>query len=113
MRATPVPTLMVFVAWAAAASTTKGVHGVVVRFWQLAASRERRLAREWDVRVLGRPDRLETALLQRAGEFRRRHRIIGKEHRAAEMHVPLPRCLLVQRGRLAGVAGRRYRLPIL
>src|ERR1700739_1447638 len=41
------------------------------------------------MRVLGRPDRLETALLKRAGKLRRRHRIIGKEHRAAEMHVPL------------------------
>src|ERR1700730_7968422 len=65
------------------------------------------------MRVLGRPDRLETALLQRAGKLRRRHRIIGKEHRAAEMHVPLPCWVLVRRRRLARGADRRYRLAIL
>src|SRR5262249_40749090 len=59
-------------------------HGVVVRFRQIAASWEWRLARQRDVRVLRCPNRLETALLKRADKLRRRHRIIGKEHRAAE-----------------------------
>ena len=36
------------------------------------------------MRVLGRPDRLETALLKRAGKLHRRHGIIGEEHRAAK-----------------------------
>src|SRR5215472_4243297 len=44
------------------------------------------------MRVLGRPDLLETALLERAGKLRRRHRIIGEEHRATEMHTTLPCC---------------------
>src|SRR5438270_10493503 len=57
------------------------------------------------MRVLGRPDRLETALLERAGKLRRRHRIIGKEHRAAEMHTALPcsrlySCLVRSKGPL-------------
>src|ERR1700758_4657321 len=88
------------------------VHRVVVLLGQIAASRKRRLARQRNMRVLGRPDRLETALLKRAGKLRRRHRIIGKEHRAAEMHVPLLCWVLVRRQRLARGAGRRYRLPI-
>ena len=66
------------------------VHRVVVRFGQVAASRKWRLARQRDMRVLGRPHRLETALLERAGKLHRRHRIVGKEHRAAEMHATLP-----------------------
>jgi hypothetical protein len=58
--------------------------------------------------VLGRPDRLETALLQRAGKLRRRHRIIRKEHRAAEIYVPLLRYLLVRRTEVS-----RWRRPTL
>src|SRR6266567_4459390 len=65
------------------------VHCVVILFGQVASSREWRLARQRDVRVLRRPDRFETALLKRTGKLHRRHRIIGKEHRAAEMHGTL------------------------
>src|SRR5215470_7301691 len=66
------------------------VHGVVIGFGHLASAREGRLARQRDMRVLGHPDRLETALLKRASKLRRWHRIIGKEHRAAEMHTTPP-----------------------
>src|SRR5271165_3500923 len=64
------------------------------------------------MRVLRRPHRLETALLERAGQLHRRHRIIGKEHRAAEMHATLPWYSLIWRLRLAGGIGRRHQLPI-
>ena len=66
------------------------VHGVSVLFGQVAAAREWRLAGQRDMRVLGRPDQLETALLERVSKFHRRHRILGEEHRAAEMHPTLP-----------------------
>src|SRR5262249_35791534 len=47
------------------------------------------LPRQRDMRVLGCPNRLETALLERAGKLHRRHRIIGEEHRATELHPTL------------------------
>ena len=39
-----------------------------------------------DVAVLRRPHRVEAALLRRDRQFLRRHRIVGEEHRDAEMH---------------------------
>jgi len=66
------------------------VHGVVIRFGQFAASRKWRLAGERDMRVLGRPYRLETALLESEGKLHCRYRIVGEEHRAAEIHATLP-----------------------
>ena len=91
------------------------VHRVVILLRQLAAGREGGLARQRDVRVLGRPDRLKAARLQGPAELGRRHRIIGEEHRRADIHVPSPENLVEQevtfrrRGRHAttGRAGRR------
>src|SRR4051794_9471320 len=40
--------------------------------------------------MLGCPERFETSLLQCAGEFARRHRIVGEEHRSADVHGWLP-----------------------
>src|SRR5260370_1785339 len=77
------------------------VHRVVVLFGQVASSRKWRVARQWDMRVLRRPNRLETALLESAGKLHRRHRIIGKEHRAAEMHAALLCYLLVWSGEVS------------
>jgi hypothetical protein len=68
----------------------KRVHRVVIAFWQFPAARKRGLARGRDVRVLGRPDRFEAALLQRRGEVDRGNRVIGKEHQRAEIHLGLP-----------------------
>ena len=51
-----------------------------------AAARPFRLARQRYVRVLGRPHRFEAAFLQRRGEFRRRHGVVGEKHRRAEFH---------------------------
>src|SRR5216684_3236640 len=87
----------------------EGVHCVVVLFGQVAPSREWRLARQGDMRVLGCPNRLETALLERVGKLHRRHRIIGEEHRATEMHANLRCFFLVRRVRLTGGVGRRHR----
>ena len=68
--------------------------------------------------VLGRPNRLEPALLKRAGKLHRRHRIIGEEHRAAEMHaVPSLRDAIgidefhAVRGALNGIAVRPSSVP--
>src|SRR3954447_7928990 len=66
------------------------VHRIVVLFGQIAPSRKGRLTRQRDVRVLRRPNRLKTALFERAGKIHGRHRIICKEHRATEMHDTLP-----------------------
>src|SRR5260370_28968757 len=79
----------------------KRVHRVVVLFRQVASSRKWRLARQWYMRVLRRPNRLETALLESAGKLHCRHRIIGKEHRAAEMHAVLLCHLLVWSGEVS------------
>src|SRR2546423_1758830 len=46
----------------------EGVHHVVVLLRQITALRKRRAARQWDVRVLRRPERPEPALLQRPAE---------------------------------------------
>src|SRR4029450_4220493 len=47
----------------------EGVHHVVVLLRQIAALRKRRAARQWNVRVLRRPERSEPALLERSGEL--------------------------------------------
>ena len=49
------------------------VHDVVVPLGQVTAQDEARFARLRDVRVLGRPDDVEAALLQRDRERRRTH----------------------------------------
>src|SRR5260370_422540 len=79
----------------------QSVHRGVVLLGQVASSWKWRLARQWDMRVLRRPNRLETALLESAGKLHRRHRIIGKEHRAAEMHAALLCYLLVWSGEVS------------
>src|SRR5260370_22366385 len=79
----------------------KRVHRVVVLFRQVASSRKWRLAPQWYMRVLRRPNRLETALLESAGKLHCRHRIIGKEHRPAEMHAALLCYLLVWSGEVS------------
>src|SRR5262249_42798402 len=50
--------------------------------------------------MLGRPHRLETALLQCPGEIYCGDRVIGVEHRDAEMHFPSP-CHVVSLGNQA------------
>ena len=82
---------LVLVSWLAAASTTNGAS------WEWRA-------RQRDMGVLGCPNRFETVLLERAGKLHRRHRIIGKEHRAAEMHTTLPCYRMCWRRRLAAGA---------
>ena len=77
------------------------VHRIVILFGQIAAAGKRRLARQRDMRVLRRPDGLETALLKRMGQRHRRHRIVGEEHRATELHVILPCMSPLQESRLA------------
>ena len=67
------------------------VHHVIILLAELAASGRRRFAGAGDVRVLGRPDRLEAALFERPAELGRRHRIIGEEHRRAKIHLSLHR----------------------
>src|SRR6202023_2859811 len=44
-----------------------------------------------DVRVLGRPYRLEAALFERPAELGRSHRVIGEKHRRAKIHLFLHR----------------------
>ena len=67
------------------------VHHVVILLAELAASRRRRFAGAGDVRVLGRPYRLEAALFERPAELGRRHRVIGEKHRRAKIHLFLHR----------------------
>ena len=67
------------------------VHHVVVLLAEFAAAGRRRLARARDVRVLGRPERLEAARLERLAELGRGHRVIGEEHRRAKIHLLSPR----------------------
>ena len=68
----------------------KRVHDVVVPLGQLAAPRHRRTPRHRNVRVLGSPERVEAALLQRHRQLRRRDRIIGKKDAHAEFHGSAP-----------------------
>ena len=44
------------------------------------------------MRVLGRPYRLEAARFQRLAELAGRHRVIGEEHRRAEIHAAPSPC---------------------
>src|ERR1700681_4878777 len=62
------------------------VHHVVILLRQLTARRKRRLSRHRDMRMLRRPYRLETALLERPGQLARAHRVVGKKHRRAKQH---------------------------
>src|SRR5262249_6035553 len=62
------------------------VHHVVVLLGQVAPLGERRLARERDVGMLGRPQRLEPPRLERPPEGRRPHRVVGEEDRRSEVH---------------------------
>src|SRR6185503_14659408 len=72
-----------------------GVHGVIVLSGQISAAGIWRLARQGYVGVFWCPDRFEAALLERTGKLRRRHRVVGKEHCAPELHVDVP-CLIVR-----------------
>jgi hypothetical protein len=85
----------------------EGIHRVVILFGQIAAPREWRLARGRDMRVLGCPNRFKAALFEFAGKLRRRHRVIGKEHRATEMHATL-RAVSWSGGKVSG-----WRRPML
>ena len=67
------------------------IHHVVVLLRQIAAIWERRSPRHGNMRMLRRPERLEAALLECAAKLAWRHRIVGEEHRSAEMHVGSPR----------------------
>jgi tripartite-type tricarboxylate transporter receptor subunit TctC len=62
------------------------VHRVVVFLRDLAASGKARGALHRNVGVLRRPDAVEAALLQGAGQLARRHGIVGEEHRGADFH---------------------------
>jgi hypothetical protein len=66
------------------------VHRVVIHFRHIAAAGEWRLAAQRDVRMLGRPQRLEPARLARVRQLDDRHRIIGVKHESAEIHAALP-----------------------
>src|SRR6185437_12594933 len=60
-----------------------------------------RAPRGRDMRVLGCPNGFEATLLECLGKFGGRHRIVGEEHRRAEMHQSF------LRGGVAGtMAGR-------
>jgi len=66
------------------------VHHVVILLRQVAAGLVGRAARGRDVRVLRGPDRLKPARLERLREIGGPHRIIGKEHRGADLHGSPP-----------------------
>ena len=84
------------------------VHHVVVLLAELAAASRRRLAGARNVRVLGRPDELETARLQRLAELGRGHRVIGEEHRRAKIHHPSPVPVMVQAYPLSLTSGQHH-----
>jgi hypothetical protein len=62
------------------------VEGVLVLLRQRAAAGPRRAHRGRDVGVLGEPVRLEAARLDLAAQFDYVHRVVGREHRHAELH---------------------------
>src|ERR1700720_3336385 len=82
------------------------VHHVIVLLAEFAAAGRRRLARAGNMRVLGRPDRLETPRLQRLAEFGRGHRVIGEKHRRAKIHHPSPIPVIVQAYPLSLTSGQ-------
>src|SRR5262249_24527851 len=63
------------------------IHGLGILFGKFTAAGEWSLARERNMGVLGRLDAIEAPLLQCDCQLRSRHRILGKEHCAAELHV--------------------------
>src|SRR5262249_23302438 len=64
----------------------EGIHHVVVLLGQVAALGKGRAARERNVRVLGRPHRLEAALLEGPRQLGGGHRVVREEDRGAEVH---------------------------
>jgi len=66
------------------------VHDVVVSLRQVAALRPGRGARQGDVAVLGQPERLEAAILQRPRQLGRRNRVVRDEHGDADVHDSAP-----------------------
>src|SRR5438105_8496416 len=83
---TPVVRCNRVVATAAAVSDTNRSIGLVVYLRQLPTAGPRRFARGRNVRMFGRPHRLEPPRFEGLGEFRRRDRIFGKKHQSAEFH---------------------------
>ena len=84
------------------------VHRIGILLGQFAAAWERRLARERNMRMLGRPDAVIAALLQRDCQLRRRHGILGKEHCTAELHVVPHRCDWIDQRRRSRAARLWY-----
>src|SRR5512139_871783 len=92
----------------------EGVHGVVVLLGQLTPARPFRLARQRNVRVLGRPHRFEAAFLQGRRELRRRHGVVGEEHRRADMHgFPSYAAAFAFLGHRASTSGSTFSISFL
>ncbi len=62
------------------------IHAFRVFARQFSALRKRRLARDRNVRVLRRPDRVEASVLKRLGKRTGIHRVVREEHRPANFH---------------------------
>src|SRR5262249_30096780 len=78
------------------AQRNKRIHHIVVLALEFAAAWHVETAVNRDVRVLGHPQRLETALLERRSELGGGDRVFGEEDRSADVHgnAPLSRCAL-------------------
>src|SRR6516162_5480267 len=87
-RQTPVASFSRLVTAAAAPNVT---NGSITSSQLPAGPRRREAACDRDVRVLGDPQRVEPALLQRRRQFGRRDRVLGEEDRCADFHRGPPR----------------------
>ena len=80
------PSLSFLVAAAANDRHDERIVGVGVALGQLAAARERRLAAERNVGVLGHEQRIEAALLERPGQLGDVDAVVGGKIESTDLH---------------------------